>query len=177
MSNQTPRPWEQGWTPPEPAASEDPQAAPGKNGRGHWLPGVSGNPKGRAKGSTNRKSPIEAQVAQHGEAIMQRVIAAALEGDLQAANIALQRISPTLKAKAPTVAFELDADAPLEAQARQVMAAISAGELDPDTGKMLIECLHSFSALRVADELLQLEHQPPALPATVVHVAPGAGED
>jgi hypothetical protein len=140
------------------------------------LPGVSGNPKGRAKGSTNRKSPIEAQVAQHGEAIMQRVIAAALEGDLQAANIALQRISPALKAKAQTVAFELDADAPLEAQARQVMAAISAGELDPDTGKMLIECLHSFSALRVADELLQLEHQPPALPATVLHVAPSEEE-
>lgn len=102
---------------------------------------------------------------------MQRVIAAALEGDLQAANIALQRVSPALKAKAAPVAFELDADAPLEAQARQVMAAISGGELDPDTGRMLIETLHSFAALRVADELLQLEDRPPALPATVVHVA------
>jgi len=105
---------------------------------------------------------------------MQRVIAAALEGDLQAANIALQRISPALKAKAQTVTFELDPEAPLEVQARQVMAAISAGELDPDTGKMLIECLHSFSALRVADELLQLEHQPPVMPATIVYTAPGA---
>ncbi|KAK6024039.1 primase 2 [Ostertagia ostertagi] len=165
-----------GWTGSEPTASDEPQTAPGKNERGHWLPGVSGNPRGRAKGSTNKRSPIEAQVAQHGEAIMQCVIEAALEGDLQAANIALQRISPALKAKASTVTFELDPDAPLEAQARQVMAAISVGELDPDTGKMLIECLHSFSALRVADELMQLEHQPPALPATVVHAVPRSEE-
>lgn len=167
-----PPPWGTEWKPEDqPTLPTEPARVNGK-----FAPGSSGNPAGRKKGVPNKKSPLEAQVAAHGEAIMQRVIAAALEGDLQAANIALQRISPALKAKAPTVTFELDADAPLEAQARQVMAAISAGELDPDTGKMLIECLHSFSALRVADELLQLEHQPPALPATVVHVAPGAEE-
>lgn len=101
---------------------------------------------------------------------MQKVIEAALEGDLQAANIALLRISPALKAKAPTVTFELDPDAPLEAQARQVLAAVSEGALDPDTGKMLIECLHSFAALRVADELQELESQPPGATSNVILV-------
>lgn len=165
-----PPPWGTDWRP------EDQPTLPSEPARlaGKFAPGSSGNPAGRKKGSTNRKSTLEVQVAQHGEAIMQKVIEAALEGDLQAANIALQRISPALKAKAPTVTFELDPDAPLETQARQVMAAISAGELDPDTGKMLIECLHSFSALRVADELLQLENQPPPLPQTVVHAAPSS---
>lgn len=177
MSNQTPpRPWEPGWREPEAAASNEPQPAPGKDAAGRWIKGVSGNPKGRAKGCTNRNSPLEARMREVGDEILQKMTALALEGDVQAANLVLQRIYPSLKSKAPTFVFDLDPDAPLEAQARQVMAAAAEGQLDADTAKGLVELLHSFSALRVADELLQLEHQPPALPATVVHVAHEAGE-
>lgn len=176
MTNQTPRPWEPGWQEPEQAYSAEPQPAPGKNAAGRWLPGVSGNPKGRAKGCTNRNSPLEARMRDIGEAIMQKMAAQALEGDVQAANLVLQRIHPTLKSKAPTFVFDLDPDAPLETQARQVVAAAAEGLLDADTAKSLVELLHSFSALKVADELLQLELRPPALPATVVHAAPDAQE-
>ena len=170
MSNETPHPWEPGWTEPEPAASDEAQPAPGKDAAGRWIKGVSGNPKGRAKGCTNRNSPLEVRMKEVGEDILNKLAEMALAGDVQAANLVLQRIHPTLKSKAPTFVFDLDPDASLEAQARQVMAAISAGEVEADVGKMLVEVLHSFSALRIADELAQLERRPPALPSTVVRV-------
>jgi hypothetical protein len=102
--------------------------------------------------------------------------AQALEGDVQAANLVLQRIHPTLKSKAPTFVFDLDPDAPLETQARQVVAAAAEGLLDAETARGLVDLIHSLATLKVADELLQLEHRPPALPATVVHMAPESNE-
>lgn len=46
------------------------------------------------------------------------VMDAALAGDMQAANLVLQRLSPPLRARAEKVTFELTPDAPLTTQAQ-----------------------------------------------------------
>jgi hypothetical protein len=77
----------------------------------------------------------------------------ALAGDMQAANIALARLSPPLRARAEKVEFELTPDAPLTTQARQILIAISEGNIDPETGQLLINCISSFASLKATDDL------------------------
>jgi hypothetical protein len=113
--------WQRAQDPSRSVTLTSTEPLPPKDGKGRWLPGVSGNPRGRVAGVPNKRSPLEARVAEHGEAIMDKVIEAALAGDLQAANIALQRISPPLRARAEKVAFELDPDAPYAQQASAVL--------------------------------------------------------
>lgn len=65
-----------------------------------WQPGQSGNPKGRPIGSRNKKNIIAEEFAKDGSAVARVVMDAALAGDMQAANMVLQRLSPPLRARA-----------------------------------------------------------------------------
>jgi hypothetical protein len=78
---------------------------------------------------------------------------AALAGDMQAANMVLQRLSPPLRARADKATFELTPDAPLHEQANQILASVAEGQIDPETGKILIDCIQSVAGIRTVDEL------------------------
>ncbi len=118
-----------------------------------WQPGQSGNPKGRPVGSRNKKNVIAEEFAKDGSAVARVVMDAALAGDMQAANMVLQRLSPPLRARAEKVTFELTPDAPLHEQASQVLASVAEGAIDPETGKVLIDCIQSVAGIRAVDEL------------------------
>ncbi|MEQ1024573.1 DUF5681 domain-containing protein [Pseudomonas aeruginosa] len=118
-----------------------------------WQPGQSGNPKGRPIGSRNKKNIIAEEFAKDGSAVARVVMDAALAGDMQAANMVLQRLSPPLRARAEKVTFQLTPDAPLSEQAAQILQAVSDGQIDPDTGKLLIDCIQSVAGIRAVDEL------------------------
>lgn len=118
-----------------------------------WVPGESGNPKGRPKGVKNRKTALVEEFEKDGSAIARKVIEAALAGDMQACNLVLSRLAPPLRSRSEKVQFELDGTAPLTEQARQVLAAVAAGDVDPDTGKLLIDAISAFAGLRQVDEL------------------------
>ncbi len=133
--------WLQGFTP-----------QPNKPPKG-WQPGQSGNPKGRPVGSRNKKNVIAEEFEKDGSEVARVVMNAALEGDMQAANMVLQRLSPPLRARAEKVTFELTPDAPLHEQANQVLASVAEGAIDPETGKMLIDCIQSVAGIRAVDEL------------------------
>lgn len=133
--------WLQGFTP-----------QPNKPPKG-WQPGQSGNPKGRPVGSRNRKNVIAEEFEKDGSEVARVVMNAALEGDMQAANMVLQRLSPPLRARAEKVTFELTPDAPLHQQANQVLASVAEGAIDPETGKLLIDCIQSVAGIRAVDEL------------------------
>lgn len=133
--------WLQGFTP-----------QPNKPPKG-WQPGQSGNPKGRPVGSRNKKNIIAEEFEKDGSEVARVVMNAALEGDMQAANMVLQRLSPPLRARAEKVTFELTPDAPLHQQANQVLASVAEGAIDPETGKLLIDCIQSVAGIRAVDEL------------------------
>ena len=133
--------WLQGFTP-----------QPNKPPKG-WQPGQSGNPKGRPVGSRNKKNVIAEEFEKDGSEVARVVMNAALEGDMQAANMVLQRLSPPLRARAEKVTFELSPDAPLHQQANQVLASVAEGAIDPETGKLLIDCIQSVAGIRAVDEL------------------------
>jgi hypothetical protein len=128
----------------------DPARPPGARG---FSPGVSGNPAGRPKGRKDKKTRIAEEFERDGSKVARVVIDKAMTGDMTAANLVLQRISPPLKTRAEKVKFELNSKAPLTDQARQVLAAMATGEIDPDTAQVVINCISAFAGLRQVDEL------------------------
>jgi hypothetical protein len=124
-----------------------------QQGQRGWLPGQSGNPKGRPVGSRNKKNLIALEFDKEASGIARKVIEAALEGDMQAASLVLQRLSPPLRSRAEKVTFEFDAGASLTQQAQQILAAVAEGEIDPDTGKLLIDAISAFGGLKQVDDL------------------------
>lgn len=118
-----------------------------------FQPGVSGNPKGRPKGSRNRKNIIAEEFAKDGSKVARVVMDAALGGDMAAANMVLQRLSAPLRSRAEKVMFELDPEAPLSEQAQQVLTAVSKGDIDPETGKLLIDAIGAFAGIKQVDDL------------------------
>jgi hypothetical protein len=142
-----PPPWGSDWKPSD--TPMPPEARPPHL----WKKGQSGNPNGRPKGAPNRRTLMSQALDDASVEVMQVVIDAAKGGDMQAANLVLSRIKPPLRPKAETVQFELTPNAPLTHQAQQVMAAIAAGDVDPDAGKVLLDCLNSYAGIKEVDEL------------------------
>lgn len=119
-----------------------------------WKKGEpSPNPAGRPKGIIDKRMKLTKQFQAEGEAIASKVIEQAVQGDLTAAKIVLDRISPPLRNKSQMVQFELDTSLEFTSQARQILAAISKGELDPDTGKILIDSVVSVARVYELDEI------------------------
>lgn len=115
--------------------------------------GQSGNPGGRPVGSRNKRTLAAKALDDASEDVAKAMIEAARGGDTAAGKLVLERIQPPLRPRAETVQFDLDPSASLTTQGQQVLAAVAAGELDPETGKILVECLTAFAGLKQTDEL------------------------
>lgn len=125
-----------------------------------WKPGQSGNPKGRPPGSPDKRGRFRRAIQEHGDAIVNVVVKAALEGDLQAAKLCIDRLAPPIKPSAETVEVDLSEAATSHARAETVLAAIARGEVPPDTGKLLLDAIGVVSAL---GELADMERRIAAL--------------
>lgn len=121
---------------------------------GRWKPGESGNPKGRLPGTKIKRTLLGEQLEQAGSQVQAVVITKALDGDMQAASLVMTRISPPLRPRAEKVEFALDPDAPMAQQAKQIMLAVSKAQIDPDTGKLLIDCLSAYVGLKDIETFL-----------------------
>ncbi|MBD9613580.1 hypothetical protein IB245_18945 [Pseudomonas sp. PDM02] len=128
------------------------QESPG-TGKKLWQPGMSGNPKGRPRGSQNKRTLLGENFEKQGAEVMGVVIEAAKAGDMTAAGLVLARLAPPLRAQSPTVQFDLDRSLTLTEQAGQVIAAVAVGQLSPDAGKMLLDSLAAYANMKSVDEL------------------------
>lgn len=144
----------------EPPAASDKDlmghvGAPESPGAGKklWRPGCSGNPKGRPRGSKNKRTVLGENFEMQGAEVVAVVIEAAKSGDMTAAGLVLARLAPPLRAQSPTVQFELDRGLTLTEQAGQVIQAVAGGELSPDAGKMLLDSLAAYASMKTVDEL------------------------
>jgi hypothetical protein len=120
---------------------------------GQWKKGVSGNPAGKPKGARSALNLVAAEFLKEGSAVAQVVIDKAKAGDMSAAALVLTRISPPLRAAAEKIIFNLDQTKPLAEQAQEILAAVSNGDVDPDTGAMLIACLDRVGNLKTIEDL------------------------
>ncbi len=124
---------------------------PKKKRTGRWKPGESGNPSGRARGSgevAKVRAAISARIPELLEAMMQR----ALDGDVGAARLLLERTVAPLKAAELAQTLNLPSGT-LTEQGRAVMAAVSAGHLAPGQGAALVGALGALARVAEVDEL------------------------
>lgn len=118
-----------------------------KKKRGSWKPGQSGNPAGRRPG-TGEVAQIRAAIAERVPELLAALMTKALEGDVGAARLLLERAIAPLKAAEQTQALTLP-DGTLSEQGRAVLASVAAGELAPGQGAALLGAIGTLA--RVAE--------------------------
>jgi len=115
--------------------------------------GQSGNPSGRPKQDTANLKPL---LAQHGESVLQKVIDAALEGDLTACKLVLDRLYPAIKSQAMPVNIPVGETLP--ETGNNIVTETMTGNVPPDIGASLITALSNQAKLVEFTELsLRLE--------------------
>lgn len=127
-----------------------------------FKPGQSGNPTGRPKGSHN-KATIAALTLLEGEAegLTRKAVEMALDGDIQALRICLDRITPTLKATSKPIAACLPPGGTLADQAAAIFEAARLGEITPDEAAAMMGLVQSQIKIKeltdIEERLLRLE--------------------
>lgn len=135
---------------------------PAVSGNKAWVKGMkSPNPKGRPKGIVDRRAKITESMLTDASDIVEAVVAKAKQGDVQAAQLIISRVLPTLAAQSEKVEFELDTAASLAEQTEQVLAATSKGILSPDSAQRIIQIIGALGEIRhledIEDRLAALE--------------------
>lgn len=127
-----------------------------------FKPGESGNKNGRPPGKT-AGAKIREAIAENSDLILQAVIEAAVNGDMQACKMLLDRITPPLKAQAMPVTVK--SGKTLAAKGDSIIKATMSGTISPDIGAQLITALAAQSKLVELDSLTErvkaLEAEPP----------------
>ena len=122
---------------------------------------TTGN-SGRPKGSRNKTTlAIESLLGGQAEALTQKAISLALEGDNIALRLCMERIAPAPKDK--TVSFPLpDMNDAMDASqaASSILSAVSEGELTPIEGTRVMGLIDSY---RRTLELTEIEERLQAL--------------
>ncbi|MCU7807824.1 MAG: hypothetical protein KZQ73_08165, partial [Candidatus Thiodiazotropha sp. (ex Semelilucina semeliformis)] len=61
--------------------------------------GKSGNPKGRPKGVADRRTLFRKHIESKAEDLIKKVVEMALDGDVRAMKLCLERITPPMRPK------------------------------------------------------------------------------
>jgi len=117
---------------------------------GRFSPGASGNPSGRP---STESTALRAQLAEHGSAIAAVVVEAAIGGDLHAAKLVLDRISPPLKAHAAPILLDLPGPANATSTAAAIIRAAVDGDLPPDVAAQLVAAVGTLTRIIEVDEM------------------------
>lgn len=118
-----------------------------------WKPGQTGNPKGRPRGSgkvAELRLAIEARVP----AIVDQLTAAALNGDVGAARLLLERVIPPLRAVEDHIEIQLAGES-LPDHGRAVIAAAASGNLSPSQASAMLTSLGTLARIVEADEMIK----------------------
>ncbi|BCG63899.1 MAG: hypothetical protein methR_P1645 [Methyloprofundus sp.] len=112
--------------------------------------GQSGNPSGRPKKDMANLKPL---LAKHGESVLQKVIDAALGGDLTACKLVLDRLYPAIKPQAIPVNVPIGETLP--ETGNNIVTETMTGNVAPDIGASLITALSNQAKLVEFTELSQ----------------------
>ena len=117
-----------------------------------FKPGVSGNPAGRPKGKQNRRTALRELLDSHADSLVNKVVQLALDGDVAALRLCIERIIPPVKATDDTVTLS-NKKGSLSEKAERVADAMADGKLTPEEGQKVLSGLSIVSKIRESDEL------------------------
>jgi hypothetical protein len=112
---------------------------PERDADGQWVPGHSGNPKGRPRGARAKATlAVEAMLQGELRGLTRKAIELALQGDTTALRLCLERLMPPARGR--HVQLELppitNAAAAVAAMAR-ITEAVGSGEITTEEGSAL----------------------------------------
>ena len=122
-----------------------------KKKRGRWLPGTSGNPAGRARG-TGEVAGLRAAIADRLPELLEKLTEQALAGDVGAARLLLERAIAPLKAAEQTQPLALP-EGTLTEQGRAVLLSVAGGVLAPSQGAALLGAIGQLARVIETDNL------------------------
>ena len=117
-----------------------------------WKPGESGNPRGRPPGR-GQSAQFREALASKLPAILESVVKAAIEGDMTAARLVLDRCMPALKPMEATIEGLALPTGTLTQQARDILASVSRGEVAPGQAAQLVASIGAVAKIAEFDEL------------------------
>lgn len=125
--------------------------------------GHSGNPAGRPKGSRNATTvALETLLDGQAEALTNKAVEMALDGDMAALRLCMDRILPPRKDRPvtfvlPSIKSASDAAAVTSA----ILSAVASGEITPadagEIGKLVEAYVKAFETAELAERLERLE--------------------
>ena len=119
-----------------------------------FVKGKSGNPAGRKPGMTAR-GKFREQVNAALPSIVEKLIESAQNGDVQAANIILSKVIPSLKPTSDAVSVPtMAADGSLSDKGLQIITAAASGRLTPDDARGIMDLLTAQARLLEQTEIL-----------------------
>ena len=116
--------------------------------------GQSGNPAGRPRGALGKATKWRMKLEPHGDALFKVAVEHALDGDMTALKLCLERISPPVKPSSDPVIFDLSGDT-LSDKAESVLQAIADGVIDVDSGRKLIGAISDLGKIIEVDSILE----------------------
>jgi hypothetical protein len=144
--------------------AENPQQKQRKRGAGRpFQPGASGNPKGKSRGTRSQITVLaEKLMADDADEIVKAVIAAAKGGDMTAARLILERISPVRKGRPVRLDLPLVQTAADVATAMAALTlAMAAGDVTPDEATTVAGVLEmrrkAIETVELEDRIAELE--------------------
>lgn len=116
--------------------------------------GQSGNPAGRPRGALGKATKWREALEPHGDDLFKVAVDHALDGDMTALKLCLERISPPVKASSDPIEFSLQGNT-LSEKAESVLQAIAAGVIDVDSGRKLIGAISDLGRILEVDSILE----------------------
>jgi len=118
--------------------------------------GQSGNPNGRPKGKLSQSTELAKNLlAENSESLIQKLIELALDGDMTALKICIDRICPPLKAQSQAVDIDYNKNQSLTQTAKQILEQVTQGNIPPDVGTQLINSIITITRTKDIEEIQQ----------------------
>jgi hypothetical protein len=119
------------------------------NGSGQFSKGESGNPSGRPPGSRNRATLLlESLLEEQSEKLIRKTMEMALEGDITAMRLCLERLVPPRKDRPIRLILpSIDNAQQISVAMTTIAAAIGEGEITPIEGETLANILVAQKAV------------------------------
>jgi len=120
-----------------------------------FLPGQSGNPAGRPRGSRNKKTlMLEALLDEESETLMRRVIGLAKMGDDVAMRLVFARMLPPRRDRpVPIELPRIESEADARRASGDVMEALGSGEITPQEAEQVLRVVAGAAVVMQASEM------------------------
>jgi hypothetical protein len=112
----------------------------------------SGNPSGRPKGITDRRSALRELLTPYAQELIQKAVELALAGDSTALRLCLERLVPPIRAKDEPVCIDPPGST-LTAGAQAITNASLIGQISPSEAATLLQALAVQAGVIESEEL------------------------